>query len=135
MRVRILGIMLLVVILNGGAASSDEVPVRATVDVDGVQRVEIIGDSYFFKPSHVIVTVNKPVELSIKKEGWLVPHDIVIDAPEAGITVSETLGGDSKKITFTPTRAGVYPFYCSKKPPFMKSHREKGMEGKLEVVE
>jgi plastocyanin len=135
MRVRIIGIILLAVILNGGAARSDEVPVKATLDADGVQRVEIVGDSYFFKPSHVIVKVNKPVELSVKKEGWFVPHDFVIDAPEAGITVNESLGGDSKKITFTPTKPGVYPFYCSKKPPLLMSHREKGMEGKLEVVE
>lgn len=135
MRVRLFGILLLAVILNGGAACSEEVPVKATLDADGVQRVEIVGDSYSFKPSHVIVKVNKTVILSLRKEGWFVPHDFVIDAPEAGITVNETLGGDPKTITFIPTKPGVYPFFCSKKPPLMKSHREKGMEGKLEVVE
>jgi hypothetical protein len=30
---------------------------------------------------------------------------------------------------------GEYPFYCSKKLLFFKSHREKGMEGMLEVVQ
>ena len=135
MRVQLIGIILLAVILNGSAVWSDEGAVKVPLDTDGVQRVEIVGDSYFFKPSHVIVKVNKPVELSVRKEGWFVPHDFVIDAPEAGITVSESLGGDPKKITFTPTKTGVYPFYCSKKPPLLKSHREKGMEGTLEVVE
>jgi hypothetical protein len=30
---------------------------------------------------------------------------------------------------------GRYPFYCDKKLFFMAGHREKGMEGVLEVVE
>jgi len=108
---------------------------QATIGDDGVQRVEIVGGSYFFKPDHVIVKVNVPVELKVRKEGWLVPHDIVIDAPDAGITVRESLSTESKVIRFTPTKVGKYPFYCSKKPPFMASHREKGMEGLLEVVD
>jgi hypothetical protein len=33
------------------------------------------------------------------------------------------------------TREGIYPFYCSRKLLFFESHREKGMEGTLEVVE
>ena len=34
----------------------------------------------------------------------------------------------------TATKVGKYPFYCGKKLPFMAGHREKGMEGILEVV-
>lgn len=108
---------------------------RATIGDDGIQRVELVGGSYFFRPDHVIVKVNVPVELTVRKDGWIVPHDIVIDAPDAGITVRESLSAEPKVIRFTPTKAGRYPFYCSKKPPFMASHREKGMEGVLEVVE
>jgi len=108
---------------------------RATIGDDGIQRVELVGGSYFFRPGHVIVKVDVPVELTVRKDGWIVPHDIVIDAPDAGITVRESLSAEPKVIRFTPTKAGRYPFYCSKKPPFMASHREKGMEGVLEVVE
>jgi hypothetical protein len=39
-----------------------------------------------------------------------------------------------KTIKFVPTKTGTYPFYCSKKVPFVKSRRERGMEGVLEVV-
>ncbi len=42
---------------------------------------------------------------------------------------------EAKVIRFTPTRVGSYPFYCNKKLLFFESHREKGMEGILEVVE
>jgi len=108
---------------------------QAAIGDDGVQRVEMVGGSYFFKPDHVIVKVNVPVELKVRKEGWVVPHDIVIDAPDAGITVRESLSTEPKVIRFTPARVGKYPFFCSKKPPFFASHREKGMEGLLEVVE
>ncbi len=108
---------------------------QATIGADGVQRVEILGGGYFFKPNHVVVKVNVPVELKVRKEGGIVPHDIVIDAPDAGIAVRESLSTEPKVIRFTPTKVGKYPFYCSKKPPFFASHREKGMEGLLEVVE
>lgn len=116
-------------------AMAEEETFRAVTDADGVQRVEVLGGGYFFKPNHIIVRVNLPVELKVRKEGGIVPHDIVIDSPEAGMKVRESLSSDQKVITFTPTKVGRYPFYCSKKPPFFKSHREKGMEGVIEVVE
>lgn len=108
---------------------------KATVDSDGVQRVDILGGSYFFRPKHVIVRVNVPVELKVRKEAGIVPHDIAMKAPEAGIEFSESLGEEPKVIRFTPTRTGKYPFYCSKKLLFFESHRKKGMEGTLEVIE
>lgn len=105
----------------------------AKVDKDGIQRVEIKGGSYYYDPNHIIVKVNVPVELNIKKEKGMTPHDINLKAPDAGIDFSESLGKDSKSIKFTPTKTGKYEFYCSKKLPFAKGHREKGMEGILEV--
>jgi len=125
----------LLVLLFTPFAMAEEEIYRAVPAPDGVQRVEILGGGYFFKPNHVIVKVNQPVEFKVRKEGGIVPHDIVIDSPEAGISVHESLSSEPKVIRFTPTKVGKYPFYCSKKPPFFKSHREKGMEGVLEVVE
>ena len=108
---------------------------RATVDQDGVQRVEILGGGYFFTPNRITVKVNVPVELRVKKEAGYVPHDIAIKAPEAGIDFSVSMGEEPKTVKFTPTKTGTYPFYCTKKLLFFESHREKGMEGVLEVVE
>jgi plastocyanin len=128
-------IVSLLLVFASIAVCADDVPFIVPIDKDGVQRVAIVGGDYFFKPGHIVVKVNQPVELLVKKDGWFVPHTFVIDAPEAGIKVKESLSQDPKTIAFTPTKVGSYPFYCDKKPPFMASHRKKGMEGVLEVVE
>ena len=106
----------------------------AEVDPDGVQRVRLEGGGYFFKPRHIVVKVNVPVELLASREAGVVPHDLVIKAPEAGISVDEELAAEPKKITFTASALGKFPFYCGKKLLFFASHRERGMEGVLEVV-
>ena len=106
----------------------------AKTDPDGVQRVRILADSYFFKPNHIVVKVNVPVELVVTKEAGITPHNIVIKAPEAGIAVEEDLDTEPKKITFTARAVGKFPFYCSNQLLFFASHRERGMEGVLEVV-
>lgn len=108
---------------------------RAVIDNDGVQRVSLVGGSYYFDPAHIIVKVNVPVELSVRKEAGMVPHNIVIKAASAGIDIDEEMGSEPKIIRFTPAKPGTYPFYCGKKLLFFESHREKGMEGVLEVVE
>jgi plastocyanin len=116
-------------------AVATAVPVVVPIDKDGVQRIDILGSDYFFKPTRIVVKVNVPVELNVRKDGYIIPHNIVIEAPEAGIKVNESLSRDPKAIKFTPTKVGKYPMFCDKKPPFLASHREKGMEGLLEVVE
>ncbi len=102
--------------------------------VQAVQKVEILAGSYFFKPKVIQVKVNVPVEITIKKEAGVAPHDFVLQAPEAGITVKEELGTEPKIIKFTPTKTGKYPFYCDHRFLFW-THRAKGMEGVLEVTE
>lgn len=106
----------------------------ALIDADGKQRVAILGGSYFFKPDHVIVKANVPVELSVKRESGIVPHTFVLKIPESGIMIDESLSTDAKTIAFTPTVAGRFTFYCRNKLLFFKSHEEKGMKGVLEVV-
>jgi len=112
-----------------------EKKVVATVDADGVQRVAILGGGYFYNPNYVVVKVNVPVELSLTKESGMTPHDFVIKAPEAGIDVSVSLDTKPQLVKFTPTKPGKYPFTCTKKLIFSKSHKDKGMEGMLEVTE
>lgn len=126
--------MVFIMVFSVFAAEKEKRTVTATIGADGVQRVDVEGGSYYFDPYHIIVKVGLPVEMKVRKV-TLIPHDIVIDAPEAGINVKENLSKDPKIIKFTPTKTGRYVIYCSKKPPFFKSHRERGMEGVLEVVE
>ncbi len=117
---------LMVAAAAGGAAAQEK--------KDEVQRVTVVGGSYFFKPNHIVVKVNVPVELLASRESGMTPHNLIIQAPDAGVAVEVDLGTEPKKVVFTPTKTGKYPIYCSKKLPFMAGHREKGMEGVLEVV-
>jgi plastocyanin len=110
-------------------------PYRAVIGTDGVQQVSILAGDYFFRPSHIIVKVNVPVRFVVRVERGIVPHGLVLKAPEANISIDEDLSRESQTFTFTPSAPGRYAFYCPKKLLFFKSHREHGMEGILEVVE
>ena len=127
-------VLALVAVLGAAAALAQEAPAPVKPDADGVQRIRVASGSYFFKPDRIVVKANVPVELLASRESGITPHNLVIQAPEAGVSVDEELGTDPKKISFTPRKPGKYPFYCSKKLPFMAGHREKGMEGVLEVL-
>ena len=132
------GILAVAMLLLGCAVAFAEQPAQkrvvATIDPDGVQRVQITGGEYYFDPNVVVVKVNVPVELEVKKAGGMTPHDIVLKAPEAGINFAESLGSEAKVIRFTPTKVGSYPFECSKRFLFFESHKARGMRGVLDVT-
>ncbi|WP_175995949.1 quinol oxidase [Burkholderia stabilis] len=115
------------------ARADGDAPVRVPVDADGVQRVAIVGGSYFFRPNHVIVRAHVPVELTVSAEPGLVPHSFEIDAPQAGIAVHTELGTTPKTFRFTPAQPGRFAYYCTHRLLFLRSHRERGMEGVLDV--
>ena len=130
----LVGVWALVAGIAGSGQDSGEKRFVATVGQDGVQRVEISGGAYYFDPNVIVVKVNVPVEFVVKKIGGL-PHNIVLRAPDAGIDFKESLSKEPKSIKFTPTKTGKYPFWCGEKPPFGKSHKDRGMAGMLEVVD
>lgn len=131
-------LMVMLLALVASSVWGDELKekrVVAMVNADGIQRVEVLGGGYYFDPNVIVVKVNVPVELVVKKAGGITPHDIVLKAPEAGINFAEDLSTDLKVIRFTPTKTGMYHFECSKQLLFFKSHKDRGMHGVLEVVE
>jgi plastocyanin len=112
----------------------DQQSLEILADSDGVQRATVILDSYSYSPNHLIVQKGKPVELTLHSVTFLTPHNFILKEPAAGLSVDEdTPAGKDKIVRFTPTQPGTYPFYCDKKLLFFKSHRDKGMEGLLEV--
>lgn len=121
------------ILFSMSAAAAEKKEFTAKIDPDGVQRVEILAGSYFFDPNVIIVKVNVPVELKIRKEAGMIPHDIVLKAPEAGIDFRQVLKATPEVIKFTPTKTGTYPFTCEQKLLFFESHKDKGMTGTLEV--
>lgn len=107
-----------------------DVPLAA----DGVQRAVVEADSYDFAPRHLIVKAGRPVELTFKRLTWLVPHNVVIDDPRSGLAIHEEIpAGEGVTVKFTPMVPGSFAIYCDQKLLLFKSHREKGMEGVLEV--
>jgi len=118
-----------------GADPAPADAVRAAVDADGVQRIRVVAGSYFFNPRHIVVKAGARVELTLVKEEGLAPHNFVLRAPETGVAVDKDLSTEPTKVTFTPSTRGRYAFHCSNKLPFVASHRERGMEGILEVVD
>lgn len=128
-------ILVLLLIFSAGVVNGENKQFIASIDQDGVQRVEVLAGEYFFDPNYIVVKVNVPVEIKIKKEPTIVPHSFITKAPEAGMDIYESLSSEPKIIRLTPTKVGKYPFYCDKKFLFSKSHREKGMEGVIEVIE
>ncbi|WMC11690.1 quinol oxidase [Oceanimonas pelagia] len=110
-------------------------PVPARLDPDGVQRLEVVGGSYFFRPDHIVVKAGVPVELTVSREPGLVPHSLVIWSPRMGIDVEVTLNSLGRVIRFTPESTGQTPFYCREKLLFFAGHRARGMAGIMEVVE
>ncbi len=136
MRYPVIGfILFLLFILTLSSAIGQKGLYRANIDADGTQRVEIVAGAYFFSPDHIVVKANIPLELKVRKEPGIVPHNFVIKEPEAGFDMNESLSTEPKIIRVTPNKTGKYPFYCDKKFLFFESHRKKGMEGFLEVTE
>ncbi len=100
------------------------------------RSIDVVLGSYYIKPDKIIVKVGQTVTLNLVNEATIVPHDLVIKAPEAGIDFAmEVPAGKKASVTFTPTKVGLYPMVCDKKLLFFKSHKDKGMHGTLEVVE
>jgi plastocyanin domain-containing protein len=135
---RVCGLVGGLVLFGSIMLSGQTVPEKRTVVVigaDGVQRVEVVGGSYYFDPNVIVVKVNVPVELRVRKEAGATPHNIVLKAPEAGIDFSVSLKTTPTSIKFTPTKTGKFPFECTHKLLFFKSHTDRGMHGVLEVVE
>jgi plastocyanin len=109
-------------------------PFTVPTDSDGVQRTTVILDSYSYQPAHLIVEKGKPVELTLKSVTTLVPHNFIIKDPAGSLSVEQDTGaGKTALLKFTPMQAGTFPIYCDKRLWPLPSHRDKGMEGKLEV--
>ena len=100
------------------------------------QAIEVKLGGYYIKPEKITFKRDQPVTLNLVNEATLIPHNLVIKAPEAGIDVKvDVSAGKTASVSFTPTKSGSYEMICSKEPPFGKSHKEKGMHGVLEVVD
>ena len=123
-----------VTIVDAAEPSQPDPPMVIPVAADGVQRATVTLDSYSYAPNHLIVEAGKPVELTLTSVTTIIPHNFIIKDPAGSLSVEQDVSaGKTVTITFTPTQPGTFPIYCDKRLWPLPSHRDKGMEGKLEV--
>ena len=107
----------------------------AAQDNPGVQRVDMDLGDYRFHPDTVSIVAGTSAELILTNRDSITPHSFIVEAPEAGLEVNlQVPAGESVTVVLRPTRPGTYAFYCDKQLLFFESHREKGMEGQIEVT-
>ncbi|OQW33511.1 MAG: hypothetical protein A4E19_03735 [Nitrospira sp. SG-bin1] len=108
--------------------------VAVPISSDGVQRAQITVDSYSFSPNHLVVESGKPVELTLMSVTTVTPHNFLIKDSAGGLSVEQDVGaGKTVTAKFVPTQPGHFLFFCDKRLWPMRNHRDKGMEGLLEV--
>ena len=123
-----------VTIVDAEEPSQSGPPMVIPMAADGVQRATVTLDSYSYTPNHLIVEAGKPVELTLTSMTTIIPHNFIIKDPAGSLSVEQDVSaGKTVTITFTPTQPGTFPIYCDKRLWPLPSHRDKGMEGKLEV--
>ena len=123
-----------VTIVHAAELSQPGPPVVIPVAADGAQRATVTLDSYSYSPNHLIVEAGKPVELTLTSVTTFIPHNFIIKDPAGSLSVEQDVSaGKTVTMTFTPTQPGTFPIYCDKRLWPLPSHRDKGMEGKLEV--
>lgn len=88
--------------------------------------IEVEGGGFYYDPNVIEATVGEPI--TVKLNSVDMQHDFVID--ELNVQSEVIPGGSSTEVTFTPTEAGEYEFYCS-----VGNHRAQGMVGTLVVTE
>jgi plastocyanin len=109
-------------------------PVVVPIGPDGVQRAIVTLDSYSYQPSHLIVEAGKPVELTLVSVTTITPHNFIIKDRAGSLSVEQDVSaGKTEVVNFTPTQPGTFPIYCDKRLWPFPSHRDKGMEGTLQV--
>lgn len=119
---------------SGVHAAEPGAPLLVPMGADGVQRATVILDSYSYTPNHLIVEAGKPVELTLTSVTTITPHNFIIKDPAGSLSVEQDVSaGKTVIVKFTPTQSGTFPIYCDKRLWPLPSHRDKGMEGKLEV--
>ena len=123
-----------VTIVDAAEPSQSDPPLLVPMSADEAQRATVTLDSYSYTPNHLIVEAGKPVVLTLTSVTTIIPHNFIIKDPAGNLSVEQDVSaGKTVIITFTPAQPGTFPIYCDKRLWPLPSHRDKGMEGKLEV--
>lgn len=108
---------------------------RAVQSADAARIITIEVGDYRFQPDTIELHAGEPVQLEFTNTDGMTPHNFTLKAaagePDLDIDIA---AGETKIVDLIAPAEGIYMFYCDKKLPFMKSHRDRGMEGAFVVV-
>ncbi len=91
---------------------------------NGKQVIELSADNFAYSKSEIRAKMGEPTKIVLNvKQGF---HDLVVD--ELNVRTLQVSSGETTSIEFTPTKKGVFEFYCS-----VGNHRAMGMVGKIIV--
>ena len=116
----VLGLLLALTLVacGGGGSSSGPAPLDVTVKAD---------NTFTYNPTTLSAQVGQAVNVTLENGGAL-DHTFLID--ELAVNSGTVSPGQSGTISFTPSKAGTYTFYCN-----IAGHKEGGMVGTLTVTE
>lgn len=100
-------------------------------DEGDITIIEVKLGGYRFIPQEIQLNANQPAILRLVNTDSVIPHNFTMKTNSEPAIDVDVLGGESVDVQLPPMPAGRYTFYCGNKLLFMKSHREKGMEGSL----
>jgi len=99
---------------GGGGASQTPLDVTFTT-----------GSELKFQPNTLTAKVGQTVNVTLDNTGAL-EHSFLVD--ELSVDSGVVAGGSKKVVSFAPSAAGTYTFYCN-----ISGHKEGGMTGTLTV--
>ena len=99
------------------------------------KRIQITLGDYRFSPHQLTLEAGQAVLLELSNTDSVTPHNFTLEDKTGNLDIDiDISAGATQEVALTPEVPGTYTFHCSKKLPFLESHRKRGMEGTLVVT-
>jgi plastocyanin len=108
---------------------------RAAPGAEVTRVIAIEMGDYRFQPDTIELRAGEPVRLELTNTDGVTPHNFTLRDAAGRLDLDiDIAAGSTHTVELLAPVSGTYTFYCNKKLPFMKSHRDRGMQGSLLVV-
>lgn len=118
MALRMVGGMALSLALAACSGGASPTSAAASINVVGL-------DTFKFEPAALSAKAGQEVTVNLENKGNL-DHSFIID--ELGVKLEAVTAGTTGRVTFTPSTAGTYTFYCD-----VPGHQAAGMVGTITI--
>lgn len=131
-----LGVLLAVIVVGfyfvrspklnyGPTQSTSTQPVVSVAPSGPVKEIAVSAKEFAYTPSSITVSKGQTVKIDFTNNGT-VAHNFTIT--ELNVATKTIGPGETDSVTFTPTTAGTFTFFCS-----VDGHRDLGLSGSLIV--